>query len=67
MEFEWDVAKAEQNLAKHGVTFDYAARLFLDPGRIDREDYRRDYREERRVVLGDIGDRVFLVEKTSSV
>lgn len=31
-EFEWDDAKARANLAKHGVPFDYAARVFLDPG-----------------------------------
>jgi uncharacterized DUF497 family protein len=30
-EFEWDDAKARANLAKHGVPFDYAARVFLDP------------------------------------
>ena len=28
MEFEWDTAKAEQNIAKHGVPFEYAARVF---------------------------------------
>lgn len=61
MEFEWDSGKAAQNIAKHGVTFVYATRVFLDSNRIDVEDRRRDYGEERRVVLGKIGERIFLV------
>jgi uncharacterized DUF497 family protein len=64
MEFEWDPAKAEYNVAKHGVTFDYATRAFLDPRRIGCEDSRRDYREERRITLGKIGERVFAVVYT---
>jgi uncharacterized DUF497 family protein len=64
MEFEWDTVKAEQNMAKHGVEFDYASRVFLDPDRIDSEDRRRDYSEERRVALGKIGERVFSVAYT---
>jgi len=31
--FEWDDAKAARNLAKHGVPFAYAARVFLDAAR----------------------------------
>ena len=30
MTFEWDERKAGRNLAKHGVPFEYAARVFLD-------------------------------------
>jgi len=37
-EFEWDVAKAQANLRKHGVTFMEAARAFLDPFAIDLPD-----------------------------
>ncbi|GAB6843450.1 hypothetical protein HNR00_000974 [Methylorubrum rhodinum] len=29
--FEWDSAKAESNLRKHGVSFEYALRVFADP------------------------------------
>ena len=36
-EFEWDDAKARANLAKHGVPFGYAARVFLDPGKVEFE------------------------------
>jgi hypothetical protein len=37
MQFEWDMRKAVENVAKHGVPFDYAARVFLDPSRLDSE------------------------------
>ncbi len=30
-DFEWDVAKAESNLEKHGVSFPEAATVFADP------------------------------------
>jgi uncharacterized DUF497 family protein len=30
LEFQWDPVKAASNLQKHGVSFDYAARVFLD-------------------------------------
>ena len=57
MVFEWEDRKAAQNIAKHAVPFDYAMRVFLDPNRLDREDARRDYREQRRVTLGKIDGR----------
>ena len=31
MKFEWDSAKAESNLKKHGVAFEDAAQVFFDP------------------------------------
>ena len=31
MDFEWDAAKAETNLVKHGVSFKEAATVFGDP------------------------------------
>lgn len=64
MEFEWDTAKAAQNTAKHGVPFEYATRVFLDPRRIDRQDARHDYGEERHLVLGEIDGRLFAVSYT---
>ena len=64
MEFEWDTRKAAQNIAKHGVPFEYGARVFLDPHRVDSEDERRDYHEERRLTLGKIEGRLFVVAYT---
>jgi uncharacterized protein len=46
------------------VPFEYAVRVFLDSHRLDREDTRRDYREERRLVLGKIEGRLFVVAYT---
>ena len=34
--------------------FEYATRVFFDPYRLDGEDTRRDYQEERRITLGRI-------------
>jgi uncharacterized DUF497 family protein len=64
MLFEWDDRKAAQNAAKHGVPFEYAARVFLDPQRLDSEDTRRDYSEKRWLTLGKIEGRLFAVAYT---
>jgi uncharacterized protein len=64
LEFEWDHRKAAQNFAKHGIPFDYAARVFQDPYRLDCEDARRDYSEERRLTLGKVEGRLFVVAYT---
>ena len=61
MLFEWDDRKAALNVAKHGVPFEYAVRVFLDPHRLGSEDTRRDYSEERRLTLGKIEGRLFVV------
>ena len=31
VQFEWDEDKAQSNIQKHGVTFEEAAEVFLDP------------------------------------
>jgi len=31
LQFEWDPAKAAENLAKHGVSFEEASTAFRDP------------------------------------
>lgn len=52
MELEWDPAKAAQNLRKHGVSFEDAALVFYDPGRIEAHDGRADYGEDRWATIG---------------
>jgi uncharacterized DUF497 family protein len=64
MTFEWDAAKAEQNVAKHGVRFELAAGVFLDLHRVDQKDDRRDYGEERRLTCGRIEGRLYSVAYT---
>jgi len=63
-EFQWDPAKAASNLQKHGVSFDYAARVFLDLCRQDGVDRRHHYGEERRITIGSIEGRVYVVAYT---
>ena len=64
MEFDWDDHKAASNLAKHGVSFDYAARVFLDDGRVDLDASRSLDGEQRRKVVGMIDQRVFALVYT---
>ena len=64
MRFEWDDRKASQNLANHGVAFEYAARVFLDVRRMDFHDTRQEYGEERRITLGLIDNRLHVVTYT---
>jgi uncharacterized DUF497 family protein len=45
--YEWDEAKAADNLAKHGISFTVAARALEDSRRIEVLDDRFDYGEER--------------------
>jgi hypothetical protein len=62
--FEWDDRKAAENFAKHGVPFEYAVRVFLDPYRLDGEDTRHDYGEERRIALGTVEGRLLAIAYT---
>ncbi len=52
VQFEWDLKKAESNLAKHGVSFEIARGVFADPFAIDRTDDRNRQEEERWVTIG---------------
>ena len=62
--FEWDEAKREANLVKHGVDFVDAVRVFADPLRVERVDQRRQYAEERRQVVGMVRGQVLFVVYT---
>ncbi len=61
MEFEWDRAKAASNLAKHGIDFDDAKLVFLDPLRFEEVDERHSDQEIRIKVLGAVEGRVLSV------
>jgi hypothetical protein len=50
--FEWDEIKGAENYAKHGVSFETAAKIFHDPFGIERLDDREDYGEERFILIG---------------
>jgi len=52
MRFEWDPEKARRNLAKHGVSFEEAAKAFADPLSISRFDPDHSDDEDRFLLLG---------------
>lgn len=52
MHFEWDSAKAAENLAKHGVSFQEASTVFRDPLSQTGEDPDHSMGEERFVTFG---------------
>jgi hypothetical protein len=63
MDFEWDEAKDRRNLAKHGISFADAARVFA--GQILTEvDERHAYGETRYRAYGTVADRLLSVVYT---
>ena len=59
MRFTWDALKDRNNRRKHGISFDTAARVFLDPFHLSRQD-RMVEDEERWQTIGMV-DGVLLV------
>ncbi len=58
--FEWDEERDQINFAKHGIHFKTAARVFLDPNKLIRED--EEHPEELRYdILGKVGRVLFVV------
>ena len=51
-EFEWDPAKASANLKKHGLDFERAATVFLDPLAVTIPDEQHSESEIRWITLG---------------
>ena len=61
--FEWDPAKRETNLRKHGIDFIDAAHIF-EGLVLEHEDQRRDYGEPRVVALGRVEELLLAVVYT---
>ena len=61
MEFEWDPAKSEANLRKHGIDFEDAAHVLLGPHVRERSDRNN---EKRWIAVGEVDDRIFTVVYT---
>lgn len=60
LEFEWNPDKAKGNLAKHGVTFEEAAEVFLDPFYVVGDASAN--HEDRDFILGySLAERLLLV------
>lgn len=70
-DFEWDQAKARDNLKKHGVSFSEAATCFLDPAAFTAQDKEYPNRfiliglsHQLRVlfvVSGEVGERIRII------
>ncbi|TIS52665.1 MAG: BrnT family toxin [Mesorhizobium sp.] len=60
MQFEWDPEKARRNLAKHGVAFDLAQKVFDDPLYLVVPDRFEDG-EQRWHAIGMVGTQVILL------
>ena len=59
--FEWDSAKAQSNLRKHGVSFETAVRVFADPLHLSEPDRVEDG-EQRWQTVGTVeGTQLLLV------
>ncbi len=52
MKFEWDAPKAAANLRKHGVSFDEAVSVFLDPLALSGQDPDHSVGESRYITFG---------------
>jgi uncharacterized DUF497 family protein len=50
--YEWNVAKASANIKKHGISFDAAATVFLDPLALTFPDPFHSGGEEREITIG---------------
>ena len=48
MTFEWDEAKNQANKRKHGISFEEAAKVFLDPEMLEKYDSAHSTDEEDR-------------------
>ena len=53
MMFEYDEVKNQKNIAKHGISFSTAARVFFDYDRIEYYDKENSYEEDRYDTIGD--------------
>ena len=58
--FDWDDGKEQINFRKHGIHFRTAAKVFLDPNKLIREDEEHP-QELRFDVLGKVGKVLFVV------
>lgn len=49
---EWDESKAQENLRKHGVSFEEAATVFGDPLSLTIDDPLHSAEEDRLIMIG---------------
>lgn len=60
MEYDWDAGMRTANRAKHGVDFAVVEQFDWESALV-ADDQRRDYGERRRIAIGRIGTRVYVL------
>lgn len=50
--FEWDMQKSQNNVQKHGITFDEASTVFSDTFSLTIHDPLHSDKEERFIIIG---------------
>ena len=64
LNFEWDENKNHSNQLKHGISFEEATKIFDDEKRVEHQDFRQDYGEDRWKSIGQIIGIIFSVTYT---
>ncbi|MBI1976293.1 MAG: BrnT family toxin [Candidatus Omnitrophica bacterium] len=62
--FEWDANKNRLNQRKHGISFELAQFVFLDPRRVIARDLFHSGYEQRYYCIGQVGDGIMTVRFT---
>ncbi len=61
MNFEWDQEKEKKNIAKHGINFTTAMRVFGDYYRIEKYDEEHSQEEDRYLTIGKVNGTYMVV------
>lgn len=61
MKFEWDYEKNKINIAKHGISFETASKVFDDPNYIELYDSEHSVDEDRYIAIGYVKKVLFVV------
>jgi uncharacterized DUF497 family protein len=72
MIFTWDEKKNKDNIKNHGMDFEFASRIFLDPKRLEKFDIEHStLDEERWNLIGSVGQFLILfvvyIEKNETI
>ena len=61
MKIEWDTNKNDVNVKKHHISFETAARVFLDENRLDYYDIVHSMNEDRYITSGLVEEVIVVV------
>ena len=61
MKIEWDTNKNDANMKKHHISFETAARVFLDENRLDYYDIVHSMNEDRYITIGLVEEVIVVV------